>query len=64
MDVSLIIKIAGVGISVTAICQMLRAAGRDEQTAYVSMAGILVALFVLIEKIGELFEMIKDVFCF
>ena len=64
MDVSLIVKIAGVGIIVTAVCQMLRAAGRDEQATYVSIAGILVVLLVLIGEIGALFDMIKDVFEF
>ena len=64
MDVSLIMKMAGVGIIVTAICQMLSKAGRDEQATYVSMAGIVVALFFLVEEIGGLLEMIKDVFMF
>ena len=64
MDISLIIKIAGVGVVVTAVCQMLKAAGRDEQATYVSIAGILVVLLVLIEEMGVLFEMIKDVFEF
>ena len=64
MDVSLIMKMAGVGIIVTAVCQMLSKAGRDEQATYVSMAGIVVALVFLIEEIGALFDMIKDVFMF
>lgn len=64
MDVSLIMKMAGVGIIVTAICQMLSKAGRDEQATYVSMAGIVVALLFLVEEIGGLLEMIKDVFMF
>ena len=64
MDVSLIMKMAGVGIIVTAICQMLSKAGRDEQATYVSMAGIVVALLFLVEEIGGLLDMIKDVFMF
>lgn len=62
MDISLILKIAGVGIIVTVICQMLTKAGRDEQATYVSIAGIIVAIMMLIGEIGELFEMVKDVF--
>jgi stage III sporulation protein AC len=62
MDVSLILKVAGIGILVTVICQMLSKAGRDEQATYVSLAGIVVALMVLISAVGELFDMIKDVF--
>ena len=62
MDISLILKIAGVGIIVTVICQMLSKAGRDEQAIYVSIAGIIVVLMMLIGEIGELFEMVKEVF--
>lgn len=62
MDISLILKVAGVGIVVTVICQMLSKAGRDEQATYVSMAGIIVVLMLLVAEIGELFEVVKDVF--
>ena len=62
MDISLILKIAGVGIIVTVVCQMLSKAGRDEQATYVSIAGIIVALMLLVGEIGELFETVKDVF--
>lgn len=62
MDVSLILRMAGLGIIVTVICQMLTKAGRDEQATYVSLAGIVVALMMLVGEIGELFDMLKDVF--
>ena len=62
MDISLILKIAGVGIIVTVVCQMLSKAGRDEQATYVSIAGLIVALMLLIGELGELFETVKDVF--
>ena len=62
MDISLILKIAGVGIIVTVICQMLSKAGRDEQATYVSIAGIIVVLMMLVGEISELFEMVKEVF--
>ena len=53
---------AGVGVIVTVICQMLSKAGRDEQATYVSIAGIIVALMLLIGELAELLELIKDVF--
>lgn len=62
MDISIILKIAGVGIIVTVICQILSKAGRDEQATYVSLAGIIVALMLLLGEIGELLEAVKDVF--
>ena len=62
MDIDLIIKMAGVGVIVTAICQTLSRLGREEQATYVSIAGIIVALIVLVEALGDLFERIKEVF--
>ena len=62
MDISLVIRLAGVGMIVAIVCQMLNKAGRDEQALYVSIAGILVAFIILINQIGELFELVKDVF--
>ena len=62
MDISFILRMAGLGIIVTVICQMLSKAGRDEQATYVSLAGIVVAIMMLIGEIATLFDMIKDVF--
>ena len=62
MDLSLIMKIAGLGIIVTVVCQMLSKAGRDEQATYVSIAGIIVALIMLVSELGEFFDLVKDVF--
>ena len=62
MDISFILKIAGVGFIVTVICQTLGKAGRDEQATYVSIAGIIVVLMLLVSELAELFELIRDVF--
>ena len=62
MDLSLIMKVAGLGIIVTVVCQTLSKAGRDEQATYVSIAGIIVALMILVGALGDLFDIIRDVF--
>ena len=62
MDLSLIMKVAGLGVIVTVVCQTLSRAGRDEQATYVSIAGIIVALMILVSALGDLFEIIRDVF--
>lgn len=62
MDVSLILKMAGIGITVTAVCHTLSRLGREEQSTYVSIAGIIVALLVLVGSLGELFDEIRAVF--
>lgn len=64
MDISLIIKVAGVGILVSVACQLLSKSGRDEQSMLVTLAGIVVVLLLLVEEIGQLFDTIISVFGF
>lgn len=62
MTVSLIFKIAAVGILVSILCQVLKHSGREEQAFLTSFAGLLLVLFWLIPYIYELFESIKGLF--
>ncbi len=62
MDISLIIKVVGIGILVSVSCQILSKSGRDEQSMLVTIAGIVVVLLLLIEEIGGLFDTIRSVF--
>ena len=61
MDISLILKVVGVGILVSVACQILSKSGRDEQSM-LTIAGIVVVLLLLVEEIGGLFDMIRRVF--
>ena len=62
MDISLIMKVAGIGMIVTVVCQILNKAGRDEQATLVSLAGIVVVLLLLVGQLGSLFGTIREVF--
>ncbi|MBQ8523704.1 MAG: stage III sporulation protein AC [Clostridia bacterium] len=62
MDVALILKVAGVGILVSACHQILSRAGREDQAMLVSIAGTVIVLVLLAQKIGELFEAIRVIF--
>jgi stage III sporulation protein AC len=64
MDIGLILKVAGVGILVSVAYQILSRAGREEQATFVSIAGIVIVLAMLVGEIGELFETVKEVFGF
>ena len=57
-----IIKIAGVGILVAIASQILSKTGRDEQAMFVTIAGIVVTLMLLVSRIRELFDLILSVF--
>lgn len=62
MDISLIFKVAGVGLLVGVLAQILNKYGRDEQAMFVGMAGILTVLLIIVGEIGELFDRVKEVF--
>ena len=62
MDISLILKVAGVGILVAVSCQILGKYGRDEQSMFVGMAGIIVVLLLLVGELSELYDTLRDVF--
>lgn len=64
MDVDLIFRIAGVGIVVAVLGQLLSRSGRDEQALMITIAGLVVVLFILTEEIGNLFDSIKQIFGF
>ena len=62
MDVSLILKVAGVGILVAAASQILSRSGRDDQAMFVGISGIIVVLLMLVGEVGELFDAVRDTF--
>ncbi len=64
LDIGLILKVAGVGLLVGAACQILSKTGRDEQSTYVTLAGIIVVLILLIGEIEKLFDLVISVFGF
>ena len=64
MDISLIIKVAGVGILVSVASQILSKSGRDEQSMLVTITGIVVVLLLLVDEIALLFDRICTVFGF
>ncbi len=62
MGISLILKIAGIGIVVSVACQILQKSGRDEQATFVTVAGVLIVMLILADEISSLFSTLKSVF--
>ena len=61
-DIDLIFQIAGIGIIVAVLNQLLIRSGRDEQALMTTIAGLIIVLLMLIRKISQLFETVKTVF--
>ncbi|MEE0204621.1 MAG: stage III sporulation protein AC [Oscillospiraceae bacterium] len=64
MEVDLIFKIAAVGILVAVLNMLLSRSGREEQGLLVTLAGLLVVLVIIVQKISDLFLLIKTLFDF
>jgi stage III sporulation protein AC len=64
MDIGIIMKVAGVGILVSAAAQILQKSGRDEQSMLVVISGIIVVLIMLVGEIEKLFQLVISVFGF
>ena len=62
MDVELILKVAGVGMIVAVVCQILGKAGREEQATLVSITGIVIILLIIVDKLGEMLDSLKRIF--
>ena len=62
MDVDLIFKIAAVGILVAVLNILLQRSGREEQALMTTITALVVVLMIVVQKISELFTMIKSLF--
>ncbi len=62
VDINLLFKIAGIGILVAVLYQVLSKAGRDDQAMMVSLAGMIIVLTMVINEISDLFATVRTVF--
>lgn len=62
MEISFIFKIAGIGIIVAVLQQVLSKSGRDEYAMLTVLAGILVIAVMLFPQLNTLYEMVQSIF--
>lgn len=62
METELLFQIAAVGIIVAVLNQVLNKSDRSEQALMVTIAGLVIVLFLIVNKIGELFDTLRSVF--
>ncbi|MBQ7163834.1 MAG: stage III sporulation protein AC [Clostridia bacterium] len=61
MDISVIFKIAAIGILITVICQILKKSDRDDIATLVALAGLIIVLSFVVNMVGDLFESLKGI---
>lgn len=60
--IDLIFKIAAIGIVVSVLHNLLNQAGKSELGIMTSLAGLMIALILVIQKVSELFETVRSLF--
>lgn len=64
MEIGFILKIAGIGIIVAVLNQVLVKTGRDDYAMLTVIAGIIVVILMLIPQMTSLVSTVKSVFDF
>ncbi|MBQ4423300.1 MAG: stage III sporulation protein AC [Clostridia bacterium] len=62
MDINLLFKIAGIGILVAVIVQLLRQNGREELATVAAVAGLVLATMLVLSMIASMLDVIRRTF--
>ncbi len=62
MNVDFVFRIAGIGVIVTIIAQLLTRAGRDDIAMLATLSGLLVVLMMVAGQISDFFSSIRSLF--
>lgn len=62
MEISFILKVAGIGFVVAILNQVLTKSGREEYALLTVFSGVLVIIILIIPEIGSLISSIENTF--
>jgi len=62
VQIDVLLKIAGVGLLVTVICQALTKAGREDIATVAAMAGCLIVVMMVVNLAGQVLSQVQAVF--
>lgn len=62
MNIDFVFKIAGIGIIVTVISQLLTRAGRDDIAMLATLSGLVVVLLMVVNMISDFFSSVRSLF--
>lgn len=60
MEIDLIFKIAGIGIIISILNQILARTDKSEYVMIITLAGIIIVFIMLIPYIEEFFDLVRD----
>lgn len=62
MDVDFLFRIAGIGVIVTVIGQLLTRAGRDDMAMLATLSGLVIVLLMVAGMISDFFASVRSLF--
>ena len=62
MQIEILIKIAGLGLLVSVIMNLLKQSGREELATLVAVVGLAIGTLLVLETVNSLMETIRRVF--
>lgn len=62
MSVDVVFRIAGIGLIVSLLSQVLSRAGREEIAALMTLAGLVVVLLMVADLLGSFFASMRTIF--
>lgn len=62
LDISLLFKIAGVGILIIVLDKILKSSGKEDYAVITNLAGIVIILMLVLNLINKLFTAVKTMF--
>ena len=62
MDLIILFKIAGIGILTAVLHSVLKSVGKEDLANLVTMAGLVVVLYIVVDLLSDLFLHVRAVF--
>lgn len=60
MEIDVIFRIAGIGIIVAIVNQLLSKADKGEYTVFVTLSGVIIIILTLLPQIGNLLDSLRE----
>lgn len=62
MDIEILFRVAGIGLIVAVLNQVLSRSGKEEYTMITTLAGIIIVLMMILPYVSSFFGYVRSVF--
>lgn len=62
MSVDVVFRIAGIGLIISLLSQVLNRAGREEIATLMTLAGVVIVLLMVADLLGSFFASMRSIF--